>query len=214
MAIGYVAVKNKKIITFQKGVNLDVRDIAENLKKINYDWAIFHTRWASVGNKCNRNCHPFVRENDAMAMNGTEQSAAFLNNAMDITDTEAIFKILTDYRLGIASLSNLKSIFVGFKDGIPYMVANNINNIKILHNKKNNAIVFASEFPESFKKNIYELKKEYIWCNKEINHSFLRHYKAIKKIDYMNLYDWYYLDDEYAQECLKNCKRGSDNIAV
>lgn len=214
MEIGFVAVKDKKIISFQKGVNLDVRDIAKKLKIIDYDWVIFHTRFASVGDKNERNCHPFIRANDAMAMNGTEQSAAFLNNAMDITDTEAVFKILTDYKLGIAALSNLKSIFVGFKNGIPYMVANNINNIKVLHNKKNNAIIFASEFPENFKKNVYELKKEYIWYNGKIDYKFLRPYKAKKKIKYMSLYDWYYYDTEYAQECLKSYKRGSDKIAV
>ncbi len=214
MGIGYVAVKDKKIVAFQKGFNLDVRDISKKLRKMEYDWVIFHTRYASVGDKNNRNCHPFIKGNNAIAMNGTEQSVSFLNCAMDITDTEAIFKILIDYKLEIAALSNLRSIFVGFKNGEPYMVANNTSNIKILHNKKNNAIVFASEFPVKFKKNIYELKKEYIWCNSSINHRFLQPYKPTKEIDYMSLYDWYYFDDEYAQECFHDYKEGSDKIAV
>ncbi len=48
MEIGFALLKNKQVIKFEKGVNLDVRDIARILRKTNYDWALFHTRLASV----------------------------------------------------------------------------------------------------------------------------------------------------------------------
>lgn len=44
-----------------KGMNLDVRDIANEIKKTKYDWAIFHTRFATMGSKSDKNCHPFIR---------------------------------------------------------------------------------------------------------------------------------------------------------
>lgn len=48
MVIGFALLKDKQIIKMEKGVNLDVRDIAKVLRKTNYDWALFHTRLASV----------------------------------------------------------------------------------------------------------------------------------------------------------------------
>lgn len=51
MEIGFALLKNRKVIKVEKGVNLDVRDIAKVLKKTNYDWVLFHTRLASVRNK-------------------------------------------------------------------------------------------------------------------------------------------------------------------
>lgn len=51
MGIGFALLKNKKVIKVEKGVNLDVRDIARVLKKTDYDWALFHTRLASVRNE-------------------------------------------------------------------------------------------------------------------------------------------------------------------
>ena len=71
--------KNKKIIKVEKGVNLDVRNIAKILRNTDYDWALFHTRLASMGNICDQNCHPFRRKDVVMAMNGTEKSVNFLS---------------------------------------------------------------------------------------------------------------------------------------
>lgn len=51
MEIGFALMKNKQVVKFEKGINLDVRDIAKVLRKTNYDWAVFHTRLASVRNK-------------------------------------------------------------------------------------------------------------------------------------------------------------------
>ena len=51
---GYSLMKNGRVIDFNKGVKLDVRDIANKIKETDYDWAIFHTRWASVGSKVDK----------------------------------------------------------------------------------------------------------------------------------------------------------------
>ena len=77
MEIGFALLKNKKIIKIEKGVKLDVRDIAQILRKTDYDWALFHTRLASIGTISDENCHPFVRNNMLLAMNGTENSSKF-----------------------------------------------------------------------------------------------------------------------------------------
>ncbi len=45
---GFALLKDNKLIKFEKGVNLDVRDIANSIRKTNYDWCLFHTRFASV----------------------------------------------------------------------------------------------------------------------------------------------------------------------
>lgn len=58
---GFALMKKGKIIKIDKGINLDVRDIANTIKNTDYDWAIFHTRLASVGEKSDKNCHPFKR---------------------------------------------------------------------------------------------------------------------------------------------------------
>ena len=125
--------KNKKIIKVEKGVNLDVRNIAKILRNTDYDWALFHTRLASMGNICDQNCHPFRRKDVVMAMNGTEKSVNFLSKIRDITDTEAILETIDKYNLSLAALKNFSSIFVGFFNGKPFVVAD-FNSSKPLSN--------------------------------------------------------------------------------
>ena len=211
---GFIAVKNKKIVAYSKGVNLDVRDIANNLKNMEYDWAIFHTRLASVGSKSDRNCHPFVKGRNIIAMNGTEDSVSFLSDAKDITDTEAILDIMSKYNLGLAALTNLHSIFVGFQKGEPFMVANNTRNIMLLHKKENEAIIFASEFPKNLRKDIYEFKSCCIWNNDAINENLLKKYKPAKQVNIHKLYDYYDFDDVYGQCYFKALNKESDKYAV
>ncbi len=211
---GYIAVKNKKIVSYSKGINLDVRDIAKQLKSIEYDWAIFHTRLASVGSKIDRNCHPFIKGSYIIAMNGTERSVSFLSEAKDITDTEAILDIMNKHKLGLAALTNLSSIFVGFQKGDPFMVANNTRNIMLLYKKENNAIIFASEFPKNLRKDIYEFKECYVWNNEAINENLIRKYKPAKPISIHELYDYYDFDGMYGQCYLKALKKAGDKYAV
>ena len=115
MEIGFALMKNKKLIKFEKGVNLDVREIAKILKNTDYDWALFHTRLASIGEKCDKNCHPFKRGNMVMAMNGTERSVSFLSKINDITDTEAILETMYKYNgvgLSAVQVGILKRVVV------------------------------------------------------------------------------------------------------
>ena len=51
---GFALLKNKNVIKLEKGVNLDVRDIANIIRKTSYDWCVFHTRLASIGKKIGR----------------------------------------------------------------------------------------------------------------------------------------------------------------
>lgn len=175
---GYALMKKGRIIALDKGVKLNVKEIARVLRKSNYDWCIFHTRLASVGSKCDENCHPFRRGTEVIAMNGTEHSVGLVSNVKEITDTEAILDLKVMYKWEIPALKNLKSIFVGFSKGKPYVVADNTYNIKLLNNKKNDAIVFASDFPDKMKKNIYEPKKCFIWNDGPIDmNGFKKHKK-------------------------------------
>lgn len=173
---GVALLKNEKVICFKKGVNLSVKEISNIIKKNNYDWCIFHTRLASVGSKSDKNCHPFMIGTEVMAMNGTERTEKLLTKAKDITDTEAILKVKEKFGLEVPALKNLSSIFVGFSKGKPYVVANNTHNIKLLYKKNNNSIVFASEFPDKFKDNIYAPKEEFVWNNGPIGMSNFKKY--------------------------------------
>lgn len=211
---GFIAVKNKKIVAYSKGVKLDVRDIAKQLKKTEYDWAIFHTRFASVGSKSDRNCHPFVKGKNIIAMNGTEESVSFLSDAKDITDTEAILDIMNKHNLSIAALKHLRSIFVGFQKGEPFMVANNTRNIMLLYNKEDKAIIFASEFPKKIRKNIYEFKKCCIWNNEKINENLIKKYKPSKPVKISNWHDYFDFDEVYGQGYFKNNNEAGDKYAV
>lgn len=160
---GFALLKNRNVIKLEKGVNLDVRDIADTIRKTSYDWCVFHTRLASIGKKSNENCHPFRKDDFVLAMNGTEKSVSFVSEIKDITDTEAILDIIDTYHFGLTSLRHFNSIFMGFFKGKPFVVADNTISIKILRNKKNKALVFASDFPTKFRSNIYETTDCFIW---------------------------------------------------
>lgn len=221
---GVALLRNGKVIYLEKGVNLTVKEISRVIRKRKYDWCIFHTRLASVGSKSNENCHPFMIGNEVMAMNGTERSEILLTNAKDITDTEAILSVKEKFNLEVPVLSHLNSIFIGFSKGNPYLVANNTHNIKLMHKKKDNAIVFASEFPDKLKKNIYDAKEPFIWQNEEINMQNFKKHKKEKQIKfkqttfeelpafneedyYIDLYDFYYrkqFEDENVLDEIEN----------
>lgn len=178
---GYALLRRGKIIEFNKGVQLSVKEIAKNIRRKNYDWCIFHTRLASIGEKTDKNCHPFIRNNsEVLAMNGTESQMNFLTGPLEITDTEAILDLKVTYNLELPALRYFNSVFVGFTKGTPFVVADNIYNLKLLNNPKKNAIVFASSFPDSFKKNIYKPNEKFIWNNDEINMNIFSECKNIK----------------------------------
>lgn len=200
MVIGFSLLKNGKVIKLEKGMKLDVRDIAKTIKNANYDWALFHTRLASVGEKSDSNCHPFRKGDTIIAMNGTEKSVSFVSDVKDITDTEAILDIMEKYNLGLTALKKLSSIFVGFQKGKPFVVADNTYNIKVLYNKKNNAICFASTFPTKFRKNIFQPKECFTWFNGEMPKCLVKAKKfKVKNLVKKETYDEYYdsIEDFY-----------------
>lgn len=194
---GFALMKNSKVKKLEKGVNLDVRDIANVLRKTDYDWAVFHTRLASVGSQSDENCHPFKRGDTILAMNGTERTVEFLSTAIDITDTEAILETMSKYNLGLAALRNFSSIFMGFCKGKPFVVADNTSNIKVLKNNKTKALVFASSFPSKFKNNIYEATECFTWYGGKLPTTLIKYKKRYYSPKFYD--DYLYHDDLYGQ---------------
>lgn len=190
---GFALLKNNKVIKLEKGVKLNVKDIANVLRKTDYDWALFHTRLASIGTICDKNCHPFKRKNIVLAMNGTEKTVEFFSNAMKITDTEAILEIINKYNLELSALSNLNSIFMGFFKGNPFVVADNLFNIKIYKNR--NALAFASSFPYKFR-NIFTPTEHFCWNGGELDVKMEKYKRTYIPSYYKNLV---YDDDIYGQ---------------
>ena len=197
METGFALLKENKIIQIEKGLHLDVRDIAEKIKNIDYDWGLFHTRLATFGSKNDENCHPFIRKNTLLAMNGTESSVSFISKALDVTDTEIILDLIGKYNLNINVLRNFTSVFMGFSNGKPFVVANNTQRIRLLKNKKSKAIIFASSFPAIFNENIYMPKENFIWKGEKIPDNFKRYINKPKK--FASLEDYIYHNDLYGQ---------------
>ena len=113
-----------------KGVNMSIDEVLEiALNTSNYEYMIFHTRIASVGQIEDERCHPFTFGNDVLAMNGTLSSLSRPARAIGITDTELAFDLVkgrafTDV---IALLQTLNAVFVGVTDdgqGKPYAIKN------------------------------------------------------------------------------------------
>jgi hypothetical protein len=88
-------------------------------------------------------------------MNGTERGFADVAKVLGMTDTESVLKIIDKFGLDhINTLCKLDSAYLGFKDGVPFAVANSNwgNTLKVIN--KENALVIASSFP--FEKDVYE----------------------------------------------------------
>lgn len=200
MEIGFALLKENKIIMMDKGLHLDVRDIAKRIKDTNYDWCLFHTRLATFGSKNDANCHPFIRKNILLAMNGTESSVSFISKALDVTDTEIILDLIGKYNLNINVLKNFTSIFMGFYNGNPFVVANNTQRIRLLKNKKSKAIIFASSFPAIFNEKIYIPKEQFIWKGEKLPEIFKMYIKKPKKTAFIE--DYIYHKDLYGQYCM------------
>lgn len=148
-------------------------------------------------------------------MNGTEHSVGFLSKVADITDTEAILETMSKYNLGLAALRNFSSIFMGFYQGKPFVVADNTRNIKVLKNSKNNALAFASDFPAKFKSNIYEATECFTWNGGRLPKELIRYRKRYYSPRFFN--DYIYHDDLYGQcyfEALQKEGGEVDDISV
>ena len=206
---GFALLKDNKVIKLEKGINLDVRDIANTIKKTKYDWCVFHTRLATIGERSDKNCHPFRRGDFILAMNGTENSVSFVSKIMDMTDTEAILDVITRYNLKLATLKNFNSIFMGFHKGKPFVVANNTSKIRVLKNNKTKAIVFASTFPADFKNNIFDTTECFLWNGGKLPLTLVKHKKRYYPITFFD--DYIFDNGMYSQGYFKgfNQRRGA-----
>lgn len=202
---GFALMKDRKIIHFQKGLNLSVKEIAKKILSTDYDWAIFHTRLATIGERCDKNCHPFKRKNTVLAMNGTEKKIEFLSKEVKMTDTETILDVITKYNLSLEFLKRYTSIFVGFNNGQPFVAADNTYNIKILKDNLKKAIVFASDFPAGFK-NIFVPEKNFFWNGGRIPVK-LHKYRHTYKVSSIYYDDYLYLSDYYDQMYIEPKKK-------
>ena len=113
---GIVLYKDEKLIKTVKGTQVKVDEVYKILcvDDINYDYAIFHTRIASVGHVADNMCHPFIHNNNCMAMNGTLFELSDIANALKITDTELVFDIIKirDFPTTVKILETLSAVFI------------------------------------------------------------------------------------------------------
>jgi len=121
---GYALIKDRTIIESRKGVKLSNGEIYGRIRKVRWDYLIYHTRINSVGGTNDANCHPFVVDNDCLAMNGTEYTLRTIAGAFNRTDTEIIFKNIVGAGLNDATkaLGELSSVFIGCVGGLPFAV--------------------------------------------------------------------------------------------
>ena len=145
---GFVLVKDGRIKTIKKGVKLTDKEIAYSIRNSDFDYAFYHTRVASVGARTDNNCHPYWQygKKSFLMMNGTESAFKGIANQMEITDTEAIYKIMEEFDLEPSFLTNLSSRFMGFKNGKVFIVNSSYSGLEFIRDK--NAFVVASNFPK------------------------------------------------------------------
>lgn len=165
---GYALMRNGKITEWNKGVKLSADTIAEKLIKSDYDYCLFHTRLASVGNISDANCHPYVTKNNALAMNGTEYNLNQYARALNTTDSAIIHRMMQNAKRteAVEFLLEFDSVFVGFYNGFPYAIKN--YGALELYAPNEFDVLFASAFPYKTK-NIQDLPLGYTWINGSVN---------------------------------------------
>lgn len=196
---GILLIKDGKIDAYAKDLMLSNELITDVLFDENYempDWFLYHTRVASKGSIKNENCHPYVnaQESFGLMMNGTISSFGSFGNYMgDITDTEALFKMIDAFDVDLNVLTDLDPRFIGFKDGKVF-ASNSSGYSSLVFEKEGDCLCIASESPG---KEIWDkLEEQYLWTEgEEVK-------KATLKKTYGSYYRGYgygnYIDDEYA----------------
>lgn len=124
---GLVLIKDRKIIYYRKGIRYYTDEVYKSMISKDYDYCIFHTRLASIGEISDENCHPFVYNNSCICMNGTmtEYNRYLIKD--NITDTEYLFnkiKDISDIYKVVSILQKKKPSFIGCVDGRVYLVKN------------------------------------------------------------------------------------------
>ena len=157
---GIILLKDKRIIKFKKDLNLSIEEIANDLRNMDYDYALFHTRLASVGSVCRSNVHHFVfSPKFALAMNGGENCNDLDSNYKrpNMTDAELIARCMFESGENpkeFLDQHTKRSAYTGVYDGKPYVYTQNKDIMMLL--KKEDAFLFSSDFPWQFYgKNIY-----------------------------------------------------------
>lgn len=162
------------------------------------DWFLYHTRVASKGSIKDENCHPYVNDDKSFAlmMNGTVSDfGAFGKHMGDITDTEAIFKMLDTFNVDLEVLTELSPRFIGFKNGKVF--ATNPSGYNGLHYTEEGGICIASESPLTELWN--DLKHNFVWYegDKLIEQPVVQKYSYSSK-NYKNYATgwWDYLEED------------------
>ena len=157
---GILFIKDNRIFKFKKNTDLSIEEIANDLRVTDYDYALFHTRLATVGSVCKSNVHPFVFSEDfALAMNGGENCNDLdsKDKRPDMTDAELIAKVMFhtgEHPKEFLDKHTTRSAYTGVCNGKPYVYTQN-KDIMMLF-KKEDAFLFSSDFPWQFYgKNIY-----------------------------------------------------------
>ncbi len=159
---GILFVKDNTIIKFKKDLDLSIDEIAEDIRSLDYDYALFHTRLASVGSVIRSNVHQFVYSPKfALAMNGAEDYINIDNKdnyRPDMTDAEKIAQEIYETKVEPRKFFDehtCRTAFTGVYDGKAYMYTSNFDMMKLF--KKDDAFLFSSDFPWQFYgDNIYE----------------------------------------------------------
>lgn len=167
---GIIFVKNNRIIKFKKDIDLSVEEIAKDLRKTDYDYALFHTRLATVGSVCRSNVHPFVfSPTFSLAMNGGEDCNTLdtENKRPDMTDAELIARVMFEINSHPKEFLDKHTkggAYTGIYNGKPYVYTHNKDIMMLL--KKDDAFLFSSDFPwQYYGKNIYtfDFKDSLYW---------------------------------------------------
>ena len=167
---GILLMKDNKIIKFKKNIDLSIEEISNDLRTTDYDYALFHTRLASVGSVCRSNVHPFVfSPNFALAMNGGENcnDLVLKNKRPDMTDAEMIARAMFEtgeHPKKFLDEHTKRTAYTGICNGKPYVYTQNEELMMLL--KKGDAFLFSSDFPWQFYgKNIYsfDIDKSLYW---------------------------------------------------
>lgn len=157
---GIVFVKDKKITKFKKDIDLRIEEIADDLRNTDYDYALFHTRLATVGSVCRSNVHHFVFSPDfAFAMNGSENCSDLdkSDKRPDMTDAELIGRKMFESNESPKTFLDKHTkggAYTGLYRGSPFVYTRNKDIMMLL--KKDDAFLFSSDFPwQYYGKDIY-----------------------------------------------------------
>lgn len=152
---GIALFKKGICITLVKSVKTTIKDVYDIIMRgKDYDTLVFHTRIASCGEIDDERCHPFMYGgtggSNALAMNGTIYDLTEFANAMRLTDTEVVCRLLDktkDIKEAERIMKTAGAVFVGIHEGKPYAVKNN-GALEEYVVKSNNDFFFASSFPK------------------------------------------------------------------